>query len=200
MNSHSGTLSSVSFGDGESAHILRINCSGESFEVGAQVVYKEKQCTVCAVYMGTLRVKFHAVLDTSMTEANLSGTALGVSAASIAAAFLPRCRALSKLTIGGENTPATLETGMTEGNFSGAGLGAAGAIILAAWIQHKDNGTLFKLDISKNDLGGSAGEGSEAVASILQGSNCIIELNIASNQLSVMGATTKCKVLEQDNQ
>ena len=85
-------MAKLTFGDGESGYIKKSDCSGASFEVGKPVIYQGKQCIVSkAVDSGDLKVKFPpAMLDTSMTEADLSGLNLGASGAIVAAAFLPR--------------------------------------------------------------------------------------------------------------
>ena len=84
----------MTFGDGESGYIKKSDCSGASFEVGKPVIYQGKQCIVSTAVDSDgdlLKVKFPpAMLDTSMTEADLSGLNLGASGAIVAAAFLPR--------------------------------------------------------------------------------------------------------------
>ena len=88
-----GALAKLVFGGDESGYIKKSACSGASFEVGKPVIYQGKQCIVSKAVDsdGDLIVKFPpAMLDTSMTEADLSGLNLGASGAIVAAAFLPR--------------------------------------------------------------------------------------------------------------
>ena len=88
-----GALAKLTFGDGESGYIKKSDCSGASLEVGKPVIYQGKQCIVSKAVDsdGDLIVKFPpAMLDTSMTEADLSGLKLDASGAIFAAAFLPR--------------------------------------------------------------------------------------------------------------
>ena len=91
-NSANGALASLTFGDGESDYIKKDDCKGGSFDVGAIVEYQGKQCKVseAADSDGDLKVSFSATLETSMTEADISGLKLGAAGAIIAAAFLPK--------------------------------------------------------------------------------------------------------------
>ena len=88
----SGALASLVFGDGESGYIKKDDCKGGSFDVGAVVEYQGKQCKVSKAVDsdGDLKVRFSATLETSMTEADISGLKLGAAGAIIAAAFLPK--------------------------------------------------------------------------------------------------------------
>ena len=90
--SDSGALASLVFGDGEN-YIKKDDCKGGSFDVGAVVEYQGKQCKVSQAVDddGDMKVKFPAAtLETSMTEADISGLKLGAAGAIIAAAFLPK--------------------------------------------------------------------------------------------------------------
>jgi hypothetical protein len=106
-NSANGSLSKLTFGDGESDYIKKDKCTGESFEgkwispvqwisplaIGQTVVYEGKQWIVSKAVDsdGELKVKLSF----------------------------------------------TVEVGMTEADFSGAKMGPSGAIILSAWLEHK---------------------------------------------------------------
>ena len=94
-NRDKGALASLSFGDSESGYIKKDDCKGSSFGVGAAVEYRGKQCKVSKAVDRdgelNLKVKFPAAtLETSMTEADISGLELGAAGAIIAAAFLPK--------------------------------------------------------------------------------------------------------------
>ena len=92
-NRDNGALAKFTFGDGESGYIKKDDCKGSSFDVGAVVEYQGKQCKVSKAVDrdGELKVKFPAAtLETSMTEADISGLKLGAAGAIIAAAFLPK--------------------------------------------------------------------------------------------------------------
>ena len=84
-------MASLTFGDGE-GYIKKDDCKGSSFDVGAIVEYHGNQCKVIEAEDsdGDLRVKCSATLETSMTEADISGLNLGAAGAIIAAAFLPK--------------------------------------------------------------------------------------------------------------
>ena len=90
-NRDNGALASLTFGDGE-GYIKKDDCKGSSFDVGAIVEYHGNQCKVIEAEDsdGDLRVKCSATLETSMTEADISGLNLGAAGAIIAAAFLPK--------------------------------------------------------------------------------------------------------------
>ena len=91
-NSANGALASLVFGDSESGYIKKDDCKGSSFDVGAAVEYQGKQCKVSKAVdaRGKLKVNLSATLETSMTEADISGLELGAAGAIIAAAFLPK--------------------------------------------------------------------------------------------------------------
>ena len=91
-NRDNGALASLIFGDGESNYIKTDDCKGSSFDVGAVVEYQGKQCKVSQAVDddGDMQVSFSATLETSMTEADISGLKLGAAGAIIAAAFLPK--------------------------------------------------------------------------------------------------------------
>ena len=125
-------------------------------------------------------------LDTTMTEADLSNKHLGVSGATILAAFISTKNmqdkgSLSSLTFSGakskdddgcapwiDGDPVTINITMTEANFSGKGLGhTGGAQILAAFMSTKlfqDKGSLVSLNLAQNDIGV---EGAKHVAEVL---------------------------------
>ena len=88
----SGALASLIFG-GESDYINKDDYKGSSFDVGAVVEYQGRQCKVSQAVDddGDIEAKFPAAtLETSMTEADISGLKLGAAGAIIAAAFLPK--------------------------------------------------------------------------------------------------------------
>ena len=87
----SGALASLVFGDGEN-YIKKDDFQGSSFDVCAIVEYHGNQCKVIEAEdsNGYLRVNCSATLETSMTEADISGLKLGAAGAIIAAAFLPK--------------------------------------------------------------------------------------------------------------
>ena len=87
-----GALASLAFGDGKSGYIKKDDCKGGSFDVGAIIEYQGKQFKVSQTVdsWGDLKVSFSATLETSMTEADISGLKLGAAGAIIAAAFLPK--------------------------------------------------------------------------------------------------------------
>jgi hypothetical protein len=80
----------LTFGDGE-GYIEKGECTGDSFEVGQAVVYEGKQCTVSTAVdrYGGLRVRLPGVtVEVGMTEADFSGAKMGISGATILAAWL----------------------------------------------------------------------------------------------------------------
>ena len=86
----SGSLSKLTFGDGESGYIKKDECTGDSFEVGEAVVYEGKQCIVSKAVDrdGDLKVSFPVTVEVGMTEADFSGAKMGQSGAIILAAWL----------------------------------------------------------------------------------------------------------------
>jgi hypothetical protein len=86
----SGSLSKLTFGDGESGYIKKDECTGDSFEVGEAVVYEGKQCIVRKAVdsNGKLKVKFSVTVEVGMTEADFSGAKMGQSGAIILVAWL----------------------------------------------------------------------------------------------------------------
>ena len=83
-----GSLSKLTFGDGESDYIKKDECTGDSFEVGQTVAYKGKQCIVSEATLNVLKVKFSVTVEVGMTEADFSGAQMGESGAIILAAWL----------------------------------------------------------------------------------------------------------------
>ena len=83
-------LAKLMFGDGVSKPITE---EGSHHKVGDMVEYQGAQCTVLDTNPNNpsqYRVSLVGTLETSMTEADLSGLKLGASGAIIAAAFLPK--------------------------------------------------------------------------------------------------------------
>jgi hypothetical protein len=82
--------------------------------------------------------------------------------------------------------PVTLDITMTAADFSNKHLGVSGAMILAAFIttkNMKDKGSLSKLDLSGNSIGGMEDEpGVKAIAEALKVNRTITEINLASNR------------------
>ena len=101
-------LRKLTFGGRELNGIAISECTGENFAVGDVVEFRSQHgwghCTECTVtkrdedgQLGAqLSLKYPpAVVDISMTEANLSGLALGPSGAILPAGLLSKCRSCS---------------------------------------------------------------------------------------------------------
>jgi Ran GTPase-activating protein (RanGAP) involved in mRNA processing and transport len=145
-------------------------------------------------------------LDTAMTEADFSNKHLGASGAIILAAVL-RCKtfrgsgALSKLDISGNQIcglnkygNGTYDTSglaalaksignLKELNISSNCLKAEGAKVLAPALQ--DSGSLSKLDLSGNDIGGYGGsaDAMTALGASLVACVNVTDLDISKNDL-----------------
>jgi hypothetical protein len=115
---------------------------------GAKVLapaIKANRALAKLIFSGDERDSKPVTIEVGIIEADFSGAKLGVSGATILAAFMSSKYFqdngnLAKLTFSGHwsfSTPVTIDTAMTEADFSGAKLGDSGMMILAAWLQYR---------------------------------------------------------------
>jgi Ran GTPase-activating protein (RanGAP) involved in mRNA processing and transport len=136
-------------------------------------------------------------METSMVEADFGGKYLGTSGAIMVAAFLPKCTALSVLSLkgnslgvdGGKALAGVLKgnTVITELNIADNGLtdrgrDMSGIITIADAIPNMR--ALSVLSLKSNNLRANGGK---ALAEGLKGNQVITELNIADNNLTSDG-------------
>jgi Ran GTPase-activating protein (RanGAP) involved in mRNA processing and transport len=89
---------------------------------------------------------------------------------------------------GGEGDVVTMDTTMTEADFSGKKLGAAGAQVLVAFMStelFQAKGSLSKLDLSRNGMGGYRGsaDAMTALGASLVACGNVTDLDISKNDL-----------------
>ena len=87
----SGALAKLTFGDGKTDWIKPSDTQGRSHEIGDVVEYQNRQLRIAKKYSnGDIKLALPAMLEVSMTAADLSGLKMGASEAIIAAAFIPK--------------------------------------------------------------------------------------------------------------
>jgi 23S rRNA U2552 (ribose-2'-O)-methylase RlmE/FtsJ len=200
-------LKKLTFGGGfELEFVEKRDCSGDRFEVGQFVVYQGQQCVVSKVHgcdANCLGVKCSLTIDTTMTKADFSDTGLGVSEATILAAWLKD---------NGSSSLASL-------NLANNDLGAEGARQIASAL-HGANGALTSLDIADNALvkrergtgsytektydsdGGTDDEATEIMEPDCSGILALLvtalaSLSLANNNLGADGAQIVAEALEE---
>jgi hypothetical protein len=102
------TLKRLVFGNGRCTNIPRVLCKlpGPSLDYynGEPVLYNGKLSTIVSQEGGVLELNLNATLDVTSTDIDISGRNMSTADALIAAAFLPRCTNMQKITFGGDRS------------------------------------------------------------------------------------------------